>query len=266
VNAWIVALGTLLAALPVAWPRAGRSPWPRRRRWRLRRLLGQGGRQTPSDRPAARAFPAFSRPHARLGASLVLAAVVALAAIVGGPVAAVIAACYVVVGARSVQQRDRRRQEAARRREQLDHLEAAAADLRAGLPVSSVLPAKPDERGQRAARVDALTSRVAAAINLAERTGAPLAELLERVEADARAADRARGAAMAQAAGAVATAWLLAGLPAGGIALGYAIGTDPLGILLHTPIGAACAFGATVLQLAGLAWSRRIIRVDGAAP
>jgi tight adherence protein B len=95
---------------------------------------------------------------------------------------------------------------------------------------------------------------------LADQTGAPLADLLERVEADARALDRIRAVAAAQAAGTRATAWLLAALPAGGIALGYAIGADPLRVLLHTPLGAGCACGAIALQFAGLAWAGRIGR------
>ena len=64
--------------------------------------------------------------------------------------------------------------------------------------------------------------------------------------------------AAAQAAGARATAWLLAGLPVGGIALGYGIGVDALDVLLHTPIGAGCAIAAAALQLAGLAWAERL--------
>jgi tight adherence protein B len=103
------------------------------------------------------------------------------------------------------------------------------------------------------------------AIALAERTGAPLAELVERVEADARAGDRAASAAAAQAAGAQATAWLLAALPLGGIALGYAIGVDPLAVLLRTPLGAACATTAVLLQLAGLTWADRLVRPAGGA-
>jgi tight adherence protein B len=120
--------------------------------------------------------------------------------------------------------------------------------------------AAPVAVGPAAAPVaDARIARLAAAAwQLAERTGAPLADLIERVEADARATDRARAAAAAQAAGARATAWLLGALPAGGIALGYAIGADPLRILLHTSLGAVCALTALGLQLAGLAWAERL--------
>ncbi|WP_433373337.1 hypothetical protein ACQPZX_01675 [Actinoplanes sp. CA-142083] len=106
-----------------------------------------------------------------------------------------------------------------------------------------------------AGRLERLTASV---WRLAERTGAPAADLVERIEADARAADRAADAAAAQAAGAQATALLLAGLPAGGIGLGIGIGADPIGVLLHTPLGAACAIGAVVLQSGGLIWTERL--------
>ena len=104
-------------------------------------------------------------------------------------------------------------------------------------------------------RIAALTTAV---WRLAEQTGAPAADLVERIEADARAADRAQASAAAQAAGAQATALLLAALPIGGIALGYAIGADPLQVLLHTSLGAACAVGAALLQCAGLFWADRL--------
>nr|WP_267900712.1 hypothetical protein [Micromonospora craterilacus] len=97
-----------------------------------------------------------------------------------------------------------------------------------------------------------------AAVRLADRTGAPLAELVERIEADARSTDRGLAAAGAQAAGARATAWLLAALPLGGIGLGYGIGVDPLDVLLHTPIGGGCAIAAVALQVVGLLWAERL--------
>ncbi|SNT57320.1 tight adherence protein B [Asanoa hainanensis] len=105
---------------------------------------------------------------------------------------------------------------------------------------------------------DPLARLARSAVTLAERTGAPLADLVDRIEADARAGDRARDAAAAQAAGAQATALLLAALPLGGLLLGYAIGSDPIAVLLHTPLGALCALGAVALQILGLAWSQRL--------
>ncbi|WP_238359227.1 MULTISPECIES: type II secretion system F family protein [Micromonospora] len=126
------------------------------------------------------------------------------------------------------------------------------------VPASSTSPGDPSESAGRLAAPDRPGQLAQAAVRLADRTGAPLADLIERIEADARSADRAVAAAAAQAAGARATAWLLAALPLGGIALGYGIGTDPLQVLLHTPIGGACAVAAIALQVVGLLWADRL--------
>jgi tight adherence protein B len=130
------------------------------------------------------------------------------------------------------------------------HLGPGGPGAAASSPVTAAPRSTPDD-----SRLRELT---AAVWRLAERTGAPVADLVDRIEADGRAADRGRAAAAAHAAGARATALLLAGLPAGGIALGYAIGVDPLRVLFHTPLGAACVAGALVLQLGGLAWADRL--------
>ncbi|WP_233512394.1 type II secretion system F family protein [Micromonospora deserti] len=119
--------------------------------------------------------------------------------------------------------------------------------------------------GERPGASDRLGRLARAAVRLADRTGAPLAELVERIEADARSVDRGLAAAAAQSAGARATAWLLAALPLGGIALGYGIGVDPVAVLLHTPVGGACAVGAIVLQAAGLFWAERLGATPGRA-
>jgi tight adherence protein B len=171
---------------------------------------------------------------------------VLLGALLGGPVAALIAFAYAMLGARALARRAARRRSAEVRARDLDQLGALAADLRAGLPRATATIG---------GRLGELT---AAAGRLSERTGAPTADLVERIEADARAADRAAATAAAQAAGAQATAVLLAALPLGGIALGYGIGVDPLHVLLHTPAGAACAVGAVGLQVAGLLWADRL--------
>lgn len=166
----------------------------------------------------------------------------------GGPVAGVVGAVYAGLAGRAVLRRAARRQAGMVRQAALDDLSALAADLRAGLPPPGSGPDPHD-------RIGRLTSSV---WQLAERTGAPAADLVERIEADARAADRAAASAAAQAAGAQATALLLAGLPVGGIGLGLAIGADPVHVLLRTPIGAACAIGAVLLQCGGLLWAERL--------
>lgn len=196
--------------------------------------------------------------------------------LLAGPVAAVAVGAYGTLAARALLRRRTGRYAVRARQHQLDQLCGLAADLRAGLPVPVAAerltpgPPQPDgefsgdnaaagaERGG-AGRLDALAR---AAVRLADQTGAPLAELLERIEADARSSDRGLAAADAQAAGARATALLLAALPLGGIGLGYGIGVDPVAVLLHTPVGGACAVVAIALQVAGLFWAERL----GATP
>ncbi|MCG5472940.1 hypothetical protein LADH09A_000820 [Micromonospora sp. LAH09] len=200
----------------------------------------------PAVRPRARVLPLVSLLGGGVGA------------VVGGPVAAVVLASYGTLGVRAVLRwRANQRTERIRQRG-LDQLCGLAADLRAGLPVPHTLDVAPG--GPRES--DRLRQLTSAAVRLADRTGAPLAELVERIEADARATDRGLAAAAAQAAGARATAWLLAALPVGGIALGYGIGVDPVAVLLHSRVGGACAVLAVALQVVGLLWAERL----GAAP
>ncbi|MCG5438018.1 type II secretion system F family protein [Micromonospora foliorum] len=182
-------------------------------------------------------------------------------AVVGGPVAAVAVAGYGTLAVRAVLRWRVNRSAERSRRRGLDQLCGLAADLRAGLPVPHALEVASVER-DGAGRLSQLTS---AAVRLADRTGAPLAELVERIEADARATDRGLAAAAAQAAGARATAWLLAALPIGGIALGYGIGVDPMAVLLHSTVGGACAVAAVALQVVGLLWAERLGATPGRA-
>ncbi|WP_436798913.1 hypothetical protein [Micromonospora aurantiaca (nom. illeg.)] len=204
--------------------------------------------------PAAASSPA---PALSAGRVLPVAALggAVTGALLGGPVAAVVLAAYGVLGARAVLRRRTHRTAALAHRRDLDRLAAVAADLRAGLPADGGA----DDGPGRVARLARAAGR------LADRTGAPLADLLERIEADARAADRGLAAAAAQAAGARATAWLLAALPLGGIGLGYGIGVDPVAVLLHTPVGAGSAVAAVVLQVGGLLWAERLGVTPGRA-
>jgi tight adherence protein B len=246
----VAAVCLVLAAVAVSWPGPGR-------RARRRRILAGAG-PTARHLPVPRWLGRLRRPG-RVQVGLLVAAAVVLAIAVGGVVAGIVAGVYGALATRTVHRRGAERSRTARRAELLDQLGSAAADLRAGLPADTALASL------RAATDEPLLPRVRAAVVLAERTGAPLADVLERIEADARGADRSRLASAAQAAGSRATAWLLAALPAAGIALGYAIGADPLEVLLHTPIGAACAVGALALQLAGLGWAGRLTRPVGVA-
>lgn len=186
-------------------------------------------------------------PRQTLVAGIGAAAVLGLFA--GGPVGAVIAGAYAGIGGRAQMRRAARRRAAVERAAALDELTSLAADLRAGLPPMAA-PAESADRLRR------LTGSV---WHLAERTGAPAADLVERIEADARAADRAGASASAQAAGAQATSVLLAALPVAGLGLGFLMGANPFHVLLHTPLGAACALVAVGLQTVGLLWSERLM-------
>ena len=64
----------------------------------------------------------------------------------------------------------------------------------------------------------------------------------------------------AQLAGPRATAVLLALLPAFGLAMGNALGADPLAVLVGTPLGQGCLVLGLLLEAAGLLWTARITR------
>lgn len=184
----------------------------------------------------------------------------AVAAILAGPVAAVLGAVYAVVGFRAWLGIRRNRLRATEWAGALDALAGLAGDLRAGLPPERALATGT----ARLEPVPLVRDRVRIAVRVAEATGAPLADLVERLETDLRGLDRVRLSAAAHAAGTHATAALLGVLPLAGIGVGYGMGADPLHVLLWTPVGAGCAFGALVLQLAGLAWTARLSRApDG---
>jgi tight adherence protein B len=110
--------------------------------------------------------------------------------------------------------------------------------------------------------VAAVTERVVIATSLAAASGAPLADVLERLETHLRAVDRARAVASSQAAGARVSAALLAVMPFAGVGLGVLVGVDPWRVLLHTPGGALALIVAVMLQLAGLGWVARLADIE----
>lgn len=242
---WVA--GCCLAPAAVAVALRGRGRNARRRLAALTR----GNDPLPGAGPAQRRPGWRRRPPLWTLAFAGAAAAVTATVVVGGPVGGAATAAYCAAAVRILYRRRADRAAAQSRTRALDALYSLAADLRAGAPATALSIV--EGAGRLAGLVDALR-------RVADQTGAPLADLLERVAADARATDRISAVAAAQAAGAQATAWLLAALPAGGIALGYAIGADPLRVLLHTPVGAGCTAGAIVLQVAGLAWADRIVR------
>lgn len=131
-------------------------------------------------------------------------------------------------------------------------LAPAAAAARTGGDVPEAL-----RRVRLPGTADGLT-RLAAAWQVSDSSGAPLADVLERVDADLGARRRHRARIIAELATATVTVRLLAMLPLLGLGLGHALGADPVHVLLHTRIGAVCALTALALQVVGLLWADRI--------
>jgi tight adherence protein B len=128
-----------------------------------------------------------------------------------------------------------------------------AGDVRAELTRLGSLP------GGRAA------ADLAAAWQLAELTGCRLADPVDRVMSAHRVEERLRRELAAQLAGPTATARLLTALPAAGVAMGAALGTDPVGFLLGSGAGRACLVGGLTLLVLGARWTHAMTRAAGAA-
>ncbi|MEU3691091.1 type II secretion system F family protein [Streptomyces narbonensis] len=114
-------------------------------------------------------------------------------------------------------------------------------------------------RAARQGGADGLAG-LAACWQVAEDGGAGLAAGLDRLEAALRDHHEQRERLRAELAGAWATVTVLAVLPAAGLALGAALGADPLRVLLHTPAGLGCLVVGGALEAAGLWWAARIVR------
>jgi len=237
-----------------------------------RRLFG--GRPAPRRLRALTGAPAPDRRVAalltrRANPTLWLSVLVAgaLGGALAGPIAALVVGVYCGLVVHLVQRREQRAQGDATESVLLDAVVSVAADLRAGQPAESgyarirAVSGGIARKGSATPLVDLVERRVQATIQLAEASGAPLADLLDRLEADVRARRAVAQHGAAQAAGATATGWLLTLLPFAGVGLGYVLGVDPARQLLHTPLGAGCVAAALVLQLGGLLWVSRIARM-----
>jgi tight adherence protein B len=217
----------------------------------------------------------------------------------GGPVAAVFAGTYTALVARSVLAartagRARRAASAVD-----DFVGGLADDLRAGLPpgaaLSAGVAALADAEGlaggsasgpsaalqpvthaavtgedvptalRRCTVTGAGTAlaHLAAAWQVADTSGAPLADVLARVEADLSALRHRRDLLSSEVAASMVTVRMLAVLPVVGIGVGYTLGGDPLQFLLRTSEGAVCALLALLLQVSGLLWAERVTAAPG---
>lgn len=101
-------------------------------------------------------------------------------------------------------------------------------------------------------------SRLAACWGVAASAGSALAPALDRIADGLQDEIDVRRDIATSMAGPRATVRLLAILPAIGLALGTAIGADPVSFLFGSSAGIGCLAGAVILDVAGLAWARRI--------
>lgn len=106
---------------------------------------------------------------------------------------------------------------------------------------------------------------VAAAWQVAERSGGGLAAALARVADGVRERRRTSRLVAAELASAWATARIMAGLPLFFVVAGSGIGADPLGFLTGTTAGLACLAVGCALSLTGLFWLQRVAAAVQAA-
>lgn len=179
----------------------------------------------------------------------------------------------------------RRSRRDARRREVVDLCDGLVAELQAGQPPSRALSwmarSWPDlERTsalagmggdvpvamRRAARRPGTEplAQIAAGWQVAHRSGAGLADILDRLSRSLRDDEDVRREVSASLGPTRATGRLLAILPLFGLGLGVAMGADPLSVLLGSTIGSICLASGAALAVGGLFWVERI--VDRADP
>jgi tight adherence protein B len=239
----------------------------------------------PHRRPAGArrrtGVPARIAAPAAAGCAAVAVLAIGLALVVA--VSAALAAAALV---RIVRRTRAARVAASERAGAVEAIGLVAADLRAGQQPAAALAMTADVIGSARARQvlaeAAATARLGGSVpavigsdvgdpfrwlgagwRLSASTGAALATVLEGVTRSGRARLQHERQLAALLAGPRATAVMLAALPVLGLALGAAMGAQPLRVLLHTGAGALALLVGVLLELAGLAWTERIVRAAG---
>jgi len=107
-------------------------------------------------------------------------------------------------------------------------------------------------------------AEIAAAWEVAERTGASLTATVTAVSDRLTADQTLRATVEAELSAPRATGRLLAVLPVAGIALGYLMGGDPVAFLTGSAFGQACLAAGAALGCAGLIWTELLADRYGA--
>ncbi len=143
-------------------------------------------------------------------------------------------------------------------------LRSARRSAALGLSVPAVLRTTaaglPDPGNRSGPTPRRLWVDLAACLDVAERSGAPLADILARYAAQLDAELDAAAARETALAGPKATATLLLWLPAAGLMLGFAMGVNPVTVLTGSPVGWALLACGGLLIFTGRWWTRRLIR------
>jgi tight adherence protein B len=127
-------------------------------------------------------------------------------------------------------------------------------DARADADIPTIL------RTAGAARGRGGLIRVAACWEVAEHSGAGLAEALERVARGLQAEREVAAEIEGQLAGSRATARLLVVLPVLALVMGETLGADPLHVLFTTPYGWGCLLVGGGLSVVGSRWVEHQVR------
>jgi len=90
--------------------------------------------------------------------------------------------------------------------------------------------------------------------------GAGLVASIERLALSVQAQFELRSVLSAELAAPRATMRMLSALPLVGVAMGYLLGADPIAWFLGSSVGALIVATAVALTIAGVVWTRRIVR------
>ncbi|MFQ1003422.1 type II secretion system F family protein [Modestobacter sp. SSW1-42] len=209
----------------------------------------------------------------------VLAAAVGL--VLSTPVVAGLAAACAAAAGRAVQQRGRTAAGERGTRALVEALGVLVAELRAGRPLVDATATAVDgctdpgtagrlgpvlRLGEPPPGADPALVRIAAAVRLSARTGCSLAGVAAAVEDDLQARLRAEQELRSAVAGPRASGTVLAGLPVLGLLMGSGVGADPWRVLTTTTPGTVLLVLGVLLELAGIAWTGRLVRRAVTAP